>query len=140
MTTFEFSVLFFLQLAAVLEGCRLVSAVGVKLGQPPVVGEMIAGVILGASLFGSFLPHWQQALFPPASRPILFAGAQVGLAWYMFTVDLESRLDRVRARARSALAISVSGIVVPFAQRAKLDLCLVQRGGVFGAGVTALAA
>lgn len=136
MTTFELSVLFFLQLAAVLVVCRLVSAVGVRLGQPPVVGEMIAGVILGPSLFGYFWPQMQQALFPPASRPILFSGAQLGLALYMFTVGLEFRLDLVRARARSALAISASGIIVPFVLGAGLGLLLLERGGFFGPGVT----
>src|SRR5260221_8167711 len=93
MTTFELSVCFFLQLAAVLVVCRLVCAVAIRLGQPPVVGEMIAGVILGPSLFGYFWPHLQQALFPAASRPILFSGAQLGLALYMFTVGLEFRVD-----------------------------------------------
>ena len=61
MTTFELSVRFFLQLAVVLAVCRAVSWVGVRFGQPPVVGEMIAGVVLGPSLLGYFWPHAQQA-------------------------------------------------------------------------------
>ena len=79
MTAFELSVRFFLQLAAILTVCRLVCWVVVKCGQPPVVGEMIAGVVLGPSLLGYFWHQAQQALFPAASRPILFTGAQVGL-------------------------------------------------------------
>src|ERR1051326_8883015 len=115
MTTFELSVLFFLQLAAVLVVCRAVSAIAIRLGQPPVVGEMIAGVILGPSFLGYFWPHVQQTLFPAASRPILFSGAQLGLALDMFTVGLDFRADLVRARLHSAFAISISGIFAPFA-------------------------
>ncbi|WP_414662748.1 cation:proton antiporter [Horticoccus sp. 23ND18S-11] len=140
MTTFDLSVLFFLQLAVVLVVCRLVSAVAVRIGQPPVVGEMIAGVVLGPSLLGYFWPQLQQMLFPPASRPILFAGAQLGLALYMFTVGLEFRVDLVRSRMRSALAISASGILVPFALGCGLGFMLLARGGFFGPTVTAIQA
>ncbi|MDB6168045.1 MAG: sodium/hydrogen exchanger [Verrucomicrobia bacterium] len=140
MTTFELSVRFFLQLAAVLVVCRLVCWVAVRFGQPPVVGEMIAGVVLGPSLFGYFCPQLQQLLFPAASRPILFSGAQVGLALYMFTVGLEFRIDLVRSRLRSALAISASGILVPFALGCGVAWVLLNRGGFFAAGVTAIQA
>jgi Kef-type K+ transport system membrane component KefB len=140
MTTFQLSVLFFLQLAVVLVVCRLVCAVAVRLGQPPVVGEMIAGVVLGPSLLGYFWPELQQTLFPPASRPILFSGAQLGLALYMFTVGLEFRVDLVRSRMRSALAISASGILAPFALGCILGFLLLNRGGFFGPGVTAIQA
>ena len=137
MTTFELSVRFFLQLAVVLTVCRLVSAAAVRFGQPPVVGEMIAGVIIGPSLFGYFWPHAQQAFFPAASRPILFSGAQLGLVLYMFTVGLEFRLDLVQTRLRSALAISASGILVPFGLGCALAWWLLGQGGFFVPGVTA---
>ena len=136
MTTFELSVRFFLQLAAVLVVCRLVSGMAVRFGQPPVVGEMIAGVVLGPSLFGYIWPHAQQAIFPAASRPILFAGAQLGLVLYMFTVGLEFRVDLLR----SALAISASGIFVPFVLGCGLAWLLLERGGFFVAGVTGIQA
>ncbi|MDB6094443.1 MAG: sodium/hydrogen exchanger [Verrucomicrobia bacterium] len=140
MTTFELSVRFFLQLAAVLVVCRLVSMAAVRLGQPPVVGEMIAGVLLGPSLFGYFCPHVQQAFFPAASRPILFSGAQLGLALYMFTVGLDFRMDLIRTRLKSAIAISASGILVPFVLGCGLAWYLLGRGGFFGADVTAIQA
>jgi len=140
MTTFELSVRFFLQLAAVLVVCRIVCWAAVRIGQPPVVGEMIAGVVLGPSLFGYFLPHLQQALFPAASRPILFAGAQIGLVLYMFTVGLDFRFELMRSRLRSALAISASGIVVPFALGCGLAWYLFSVGGFFSPGVTTLQA
>ena len=140
MTTFELSVRFFLQLAAVLVVCRLVCWVAVKFGQPPVVGEMIAGVILGPSLLGYLLPQVQQWLFPAASRPILFSGAQIGLALYMFTVGLDFRMDLIRSRLKSALAISASGILVPFILGCGLAWVLLSRGGFFPQGVTAVQA
>ncbi len=140
MTPFELSVRFFLQLAAVLACCRLVGMAAARLGQPPVVGEMIAGVVLGPSLFGYFLPSLQAAVFPAESRPILFAGAQLGLALYMFTVGLEFRIELICARVRSAAAISASGILVPFALGCGLGLFLLGREGFFGPGVTALQA
>jgi len=140
MTTFELSVRFFLQLAAVLVVCRLVCWVAVRFGQPPVVGEMIAGVVLGPSLFGYFLPHAQQMLFPLASRPILFSGAQLGLVLYMFTVGLDFRFDLIQSRLRSALAISASGILVPFALGCGLAWYLLGQGGFFAPGVTAVQA
>src|SRR5688500_10149399 len=100
MSTFDLSVHFFLQLAVILVICRLVCWIVVKCGQPPVVGEMLAGVILGPSIFGYFLPQLQGSLFPAESRPILFSGAQIGLALYMFTVGLDFRMDIVHARLR----------------------------------------
>src|SRR5450432_1020936 len=114
MSPFEMSVHFFIQLVCVLCVCRLVSWIASRLGQPPVVGEMIAGVFLGPSLFGLLAPHAQAWMFPRESRPILFTFAQTGLALYMFVVGLEFRVDLVTSRIRSSVAISVSGILVPF--------------------------
>jgi Kef-type K+ transport system membrane component KefB len=56
---------FFLELAVILVACRLVGLASERLGQPQVVGEMIAGVLLGPSLFGRFAPGIQHHLFPP---------------------------------------------------------------------------
>ena len=140
MTPFELSVRFFLQLAVILSVCRFVSWVATRAGQPPVVGEMIAGVLLGPSLFGLVAPHWQAMVFPPASKPILFSVAQIGLVLYMFIVGLEFRVDLVRDRMRSALAISASGILAPFVLGCGLAVWLLGRGGFFTPGVSLLQA
>jgi len=140
MTPFQISVLFFLQLAVVLVVCRAVSWLARRVGQPPVVGEMIAGVALGPSLFGLLAPGLQAQLFPPASRPILFCGAQLGLVLYMFIVGLEFRLDLVRTRLRTALAVSFSGILAPFALGCAIALWLLKTGGLFQASVSPLQA
>jgi Kef-type K+ transport system membrane component KefB len=114
MTNFDLSVLFLLQLAVILGACRLVGAVAPRIGQPPVVSEMAAGVILGPSVFGAALPGWYAALFPPQSMTIIFVVAQLGLALYMFLVGVEFRGDLIRHRVPSALSVSIAGIVVPF--------------------------
>jgi Kef-type K+ transport system membrane component KefB len=114
MTTAQLSVVFFLQMAVILAVCRGVGWLARYIGQPQVVGEMIAGVLLGPSLFGVLLPHWQQALFPPESLKTLYIGAQLGVGLYMFLVGIESRSDLLRGRVRSAAAVSLARIAVPF--------------------------
>lgn len=99
----------------ILGFCRAVGWVAARLGQPQVVGEMIAGVILGPSVLGSLVPGIQVALFPPASKPVLFAVCQVGLAVYMFLVGVEFDAGLIKSRFRSAAAVSISGILAPFA-------------------------
>jgi Kef-type K+ transport system membrane component KefB len=89
MTPQELSIVFFAQLAVILLACRVVGWIGKRfLGQPQVVGEMIAGVCLGPSLLGLFAPELQGLLFPKESKPILFVGAQLAVGLYMFIVGL----------------------------------------------------
>lgn len=136
MTPFELSIRFFLQLAVVLIACRAVGWLAKRCGQPPVVGEMIAGVALGPSLLGWLAPAWQAQLFPTESRGILFCGAQLGLVLYMFVVGMEFRVDLVRTRLKTALAVSLSGILAPFAFGCLIALWLLSRGGLFQPGVS----
>src|SRR5690242_7280244 len=85
-----------------------------KLGQPPVVGEILAGVILGPSLLGRLYPGAIQALLTPRTTAILSALAQIGLILLMLLIGLEFPFDRLRHAARASLAVAVAGIVVPF--------------------------
>ncbi|HQR90541.1 MAG TPA: cation:proton antiporter, partial [Caulobacter sp.] len=79
-TPTDFSVHFFLQLAVILLACRVVGWIGQKfLGQPQVVGEMIAGVVLGPSLLGLLFPAFQGMLFPKETKNVLYVGAQLGV-------------------------------------------------------------
>jgi Kef-type K+ transport system membrane component KefB len=137
VTAFELSLLFFLQLGALLAACRLVGVLIPKIGQPPVVSEMIAGVLLGPSVFGALLPGWHAALFPPASMPVLFVIAQLGLALYMFLVGVEFRTDLLRQRVSSAVSVSMAGIVVPFGLGALIALAIHADGTMFGKMVSA---
>lgn len=114
MSSFDLSVLFFLQLAVILAVIRVVGLAAQKIGQPQVVGEMIAGVIMGPSLFGLFFPDWQARLFPAASTPIIYAVSQIGVVVYMFLVGAEFRVSLIRGRVRSAASVSAAGILTPF--------------------------
>ncbi len=108
-------VIFFLQMAVILAASRLCGWIVRRfLHQPQVIGEMIAGVILGPSLLGELAPQLQHFLFPSGSKPLLYAVSQTGIALYMFLVGLDFRSDDFKAHAKGAVAVSVSGIVVPF--------------------------
>jgi Kef-type K+ transport system membrane component KefB len=107
--------IFFLQMFVILAACRLCGWVVRRwLRQPQVIGEMIAGVLLGPSLLGAVAPEAQLFLFPPDSRPVLNVVAQLGIAVYMFLVGLDFRSDDFKSNAKGAVAVSLSGIVVPF--------------------------
>jgi Kef-type K+ transport system membrane component KefB len=141
MTTAQLSPLFFLQLAIIIGAARAVGWVGRRyLGQPQVVGEMVAGVILGPSLFGLVSPGWEAALFPKEARSLLYVLSQFGVGLYMFIVGLGFRSDHLRARAGSAVAVSLSGMAVPFGLALLLSPWLVHTPGLFGHGVTPLQA
>jgi Kef-type K+ transport system membrane component KefB len=133
----DFSVHFFMQLAVILLACRIVGWAGKKLfNQPQVVGEMIAGVVLGPSLLGLLFPDAQLALFPKETRNVLYAGAQLGVGLYMFMVGLTLRLDHVRSKAKSASMVSGAGIVVPFVMAALITPWLLDVPGLFLPGVS----
>ncbi len=122
---------FFLQMAVILLFCRLVGMAARRVGQPQVVGEMIAGVLLGPSLLGMVWPTSTEVIFTPESRGILYAGAQLGVGLYMFLVGMEFRTDHFRARARSAISVSLAGMIVPFILGAALVLWLIDVPGLF---------
>jgi Kef-type K+ transport system membrane component KefB len=106
---------FFLALAAILVVCRLVGWVGVKLGQPPVVGEMVAGVLLGPSLLGLISPAMESFLFPASGRALIYVVGQVGLVLFMFGAGYEFSTDRIRKSIRTVGAISLAGNLLPLA-------------------------
>ena len=121
MNNVELAVQFFLQIAVILAFCRLVGWVASKFGQPQVVAEMIAGVLLGPSLFGLLFPEVQAAIFPwdrtqtsRDTQSYLFPASQLGLALYMFIVGMEFRTDIIRDKFKSSLAVSLAGMVTPF--------------------------
>jgi Kef-type K+ transport system membrane component KefB len=85
-----------------------------KIHQPPVVGEMIAGILLGPTLLGWIAPQFSAFLFPPQSLDYLNALSQVGLIVFMYLVGLELDLKLLRWNARKVVFISGTGIVLPF--------------------------
>ncbi len=137
MSNSQLAILFFLQLAVILGVCRLVGFLAKKIGQPQVVGEMIAGVILGPSLFGLLLPTLQHQVFPKgAPMSILYASSQVGLVLYMFLIGVEFDTSLIRKRVRSAVSVSLAGILTPLMLGGLLALFLVRQGGFFSHSVS----
>lgn len=114
MTNLQLAIQFFLQLAIILMVCRVVGMIAARFGQPQVVAEMIAGVCMGPSLLGLFMPDVSKALFPPDTMKVLFPVSQLGLALYMFVVGLEFRMDIVKKRFGSSVAVSLAGMAAPF--------------------------
>jgi Kef-type K+ transport system membrane component KefB len=114
-TAGDHSIYFFLQLAVILVACRVFGWAGQRfLAQPQVVGEVIAGVVLEPSLFGLAFPDAQKLLFPENTKNMLYVGAQLGVGLYMFLVGTTLQIEHVKSKARSAMSVSLAGIVVPF--------------------------
>ncbi len=128
----DFSIHFFLQLAVILLACRVVGWLGKKLlAQPQVVGEMIAGVILGPSLLGLLFPDFQAALFPKETKNVLYVGAQLGVGLYMFMVGTSFQAGHFKSKARSAMSVSFAGIAAPFVIAAIITPFLLKVPGLF---------
>ena len=106
--------LLLLQIAVILSACWLVRRIVVHLDQPPVMGEIIAGLLLGPSFLGWIAPNWYAQLFPPASLPALNGLSQIGLVLFMFLVGLRLDLSEVRAFRRVAGLSAVLSVVLPF--------------------------
>ncbi|MGA4726152.1 cation:proton antiporter [Micromonospora taraxaci] len=113
MTPTELAPRFFIAVAVILLFCRLVSWLLGKAGQPPVVSEMLAGVLLGPSLLGLLWPGAQAALFPAPLLPILYVVGQVGLVLFMFQAGYAFTSHRVTRLAGTAGAVSLAGVTVP---------------------------
>ena len=98
-----------------------------KLRQPRVVGEIVAGILLGPSLLGWLLPGVSSSLFPPASLGLLNGLSQIGLVLFMFQVGLTLDTSRLRQAGRAVLFTSQVSIVVPLLSGAVLALYLHDR-------------
>ncbi len=85
-----------------------------KIGQPSVIGEIIAGIVLGPSLLGMFFPEFSANLFPIESLPNLHFLSQIGLILFMFVIGMELDLKVLKNRANEAVVISHVSIVFPF--------------------------
>lgn len=136
MTNMELAWAFAQQLVLILVAAQLFGYLAKFIGQPRVVGEMIAGVVLGPSLFGLFMPELQKSIFIADTMPILYIGAQVGVGLYMFLVGLEFNTQLFKQQARSAIGVSLAGMIVPFIVGALLCLWLIDQPGLFAANIS----
>ena len=122
MTPVELAPRFFLAVVVILLVCRAVSWLLGRVGQPPVVGEMVAGVLLGPSLLGLLLPAVQEAVFPAEVRPVLFVVGQIGLVLLMFHAGYAFSTHGSDGLTRTAAAVSLAGVTAPLVLGAGLVL------------------
>lgn len=128
--------LLFLQLALLLGACQLVGLVLRRLDQPSVIGQMIAGLVLGPSVIGLLIPGWQQLVFPASSMGILRALGQIGLVLYMFVVGAELNHGLLRKHIKGATAVSLASVLVPLVVGAGVALPLAGDRRLFPAGIS----
>jgi Kef-type K+ transport system membrane component KefB len=128
-----------LALAAILVTGRLLGWVFAYLGQPPVIGEVVAGIALGPSLLGRVAPDAMTFLVAPVALPYLGVLAQIGVIFYMFLVGLELNAARLKGQASAAVGIAHVSILAPFVLGAALALWLYPRYGPAGRSFTGFA-
>ena len=116
-----------LALAVVIVTARALGSLFAKLRQPPVIGEVLAGILLGPSLLGQLAPSVSAYVLPTSVAPFLSVLAQVGVILYMFLVGLELDTRLLRKRTHATVAVSHASIVLPFVLGCALALLLYPR-------------
>ena len=104
---------FFIAVAVVMLVARFVGMLAVRIGQPRVMGEVLAGILLGPTFFGLLLPDLQRLVFPPDVIPYIGVAANLGLIFYMFLVGLEIDVSQLKGRITQTAAISNTGVAIP---------------------------
>jgi Kef-type K+ transport system membrane component KefB/nucleotide-binding universal stress UspA family protein len=96
---------------------RLLGELMERIGQPPVMGQLLAGLLLGHSVLGALLPEVHGVIFPKdvAQKAMLQGLSEIGVLFLLLLTGMETNLDAVRAMRRTAVSVSLSGIVIPFA-------------------------
>ena len=113
-----------LQLIVIIIAARLVGRLFLMFGQPAVIGEIVAGILLGPSLLGFLSPSTMAFLFPDNSMGTLRLLSQIGVIIFMFTVGMELNAQHLREKAQAALLISHASIIVPFFLGVALSLVI----------------
>ena len=103
-----------LQIITILLTCRLFGWLFQKIGQPTVIGEIVAGIILGPSVLGHLLPSVSTFLFPVESLGNITMLSQFGLILFMFAIGMELNLGEVRSKLKETIVISHTSTIVPF--------------------------
>ncbi len=113
-----------MQIIIIILVARFAGRLFLKIGQPPVIGEMIAGIMLGPSLLGVVSPQTMTFLFPASSMGTLQLLSQIGVILFMFVVGMELNAEQLREKAHAAIMISHASIVIPFFLGAALSLVI----------------
>jgi Kef-type K+ transport system membrane component KefB len=103
------------QIVTIIIVARFFGWVFKKIGQPTVIGEIIAGIVLGPSLLGMYFPEFSATLFPVESLGNLKFLSQIGLILFMFVIGMELDLKVLKNKANEAVVISHASIIFPFA-------------------------
>lgn len=103
------------QIVTIIFTARLFGWICKKIGQPTVIGEITAGIVLGPSLIGMYFPEFSATLFPAESMGNLQFLSQIGLILFMFVIGMELDLNVLKNKAKDAVVISHASIVFPFA-------------------------
>ncbi|MEA5579687.1 cation:proton antiporter [Anabaena sp. UHCC 0451] len=117
-------ILVLIEVLIVMGMSRLVGLAFRSIKQPLVIGEIVAGIMLGPSLFGLIAPHAAATLFPPEAIPFLNILSQVGLIFFMFLIGLELNPKYLGSNLQAAILISNISIIVPFSLAGILSLLL----------------
>lgn len=110
----EQAAMLLLQIISILIVSRIFSFIFVKLGQPTVIGEILAGIILGPSVLGYYFPDAFGFLFAPGSLSNLYILSQVGLVLFMFTIGMELDLNSLKNKMGATFVISNASIIIPY--------------------------
>ncbi|MET0637703.1 MAG: cation:proton antiporter [Chitinophagaceae bacterium] len=103
-----------LQILTIITVARIFGWVCKKIRQPTVIGEIMAGIFLGPSFVGMYLPEFSAFLFPAKSLPNLQFLSQIGLILFMYVVGMELDLKFLRNKAKDAVVVSHASIIFPF--------------------------
>ena len=131
--------LLFLQLFIIIGASGVVGWLFTRCGQPAVIGEMVAGILLGPSLFGLLAPDVFHFIFAASSLDTLRLLSQIGVCLFLFTVGMELDVSEVRHKAQTAVVVSHSSIVIPYFLGVTLALFLYTQLAQPGASFLAFA-
>jgi Kef-type K+ transport system membrane component KefB len=117
MATDHTTALFIAELILLLFVGRMLGEVFSRIGQPAIFGQLIAGIVLGPSVFGALMPGLRQAIFPgaPAVKGMIDAVSQIGILMLLLLTGMETNLGLVNRRRRAVVSTSLAGIALPFA-------------------------
>jgi Kef-type K+ transport system membrane component KefB len=118
---------FIMQLIIIIIASRICAYLFKKIGQPAVMGEIVAGIILGPSLLGMLIPGFTDTIFPASSLGNLHMLSQIGLILFMFVIGMELDINVVKRKAGTAFMISHASIVLPYALGVLLSYFLYSR-------------